>query len=338
MNPSQPLATPTLKLTVGEQLLLRLVLNQDIDAWREWAASQNIDEHSKIEFQLFPAVYKTLQRLDEAHPWKARLKGVYRQHWAKNQKSLAAYRAAAAVLPDCKAEYLQPFEQQVGERLGDNALLATPRIRLATKPGDAPRVISAFAKAGWTVQPVAATKTGRIARLRAGEWRLTHPAGEVWLTNFYHKTRRDSSTNALVWAHSSAHSSQAYMRCVNDDHLLYEALCDQPKNTSSIRWLIAAAAILSTQSEAGDRETVVIPSRHYAIMQQRAECLATFSGGKFSAASLLQHCAPDISDSDVVVRQITVYTRARQLKRQIGRWGGVRGTLAYLYHTRGKQA
>lgn len=334
MNEAARIEQTELELSSGEQQLIRMVLNQDLTAWRDWAETYDIDEHTKIEFQLFPAVYKTLAQLNEPHPWKGRLKGVYRQHWAKGQRSRATFSAAVAVLQNCAVDFLQPFEYQVGELLGDTALIAAPRARIAIRSADSARAIAGFSKAGWHVLPAPYSLGSRMARLQSTEWTLTNSAGDtLWLSNFYHNSRRDPLTSHLVWERASRHTNIPHMFCVDSAHLLYEALSDQPANTNSIRWLISAAAVLSASSDIV--ATASIQSRFYHALEKRAELLAKISDGRFQQSSMSSLFKPDNDEKTARhTPQHNLYTRLCNLRRQVNRWGGIRGTLVYLYQTK----
>lgn len=70
-----------------EQLLKAALLNgpQAVTAWNAWYAEADIDHLEPASFRLLPLLYHNLKPLGVEHPFMARMKGIYRRDWYRNQ-------------------------------------------------------------------------------------------------------------------------------------------------------------------------------------------------------------------------------------------------------------
>jgi hypothetical protein len=75
--------------TKQQELLLQAAIlkgSDSIDAWQEWKSRVDVEgNHDSGSFRLLPLLYKNLQRHGIRDPFIAKLKGIYRKAWYKNQ-------------------------------------------------------------------------------------------------------------------------------------------------------------------------------------------------------------------------------------------------------------
>jgi hypothetical protein len=74
--------------TPDQELLLRAALLRGADAigaWEAWISRVDVDHLDPASDRLLPQLYQNLRDHGIQHPSMARLKGVYRYHWSKNQ-------------------------------------------------------------------------------------------------------------------------------------------------------------------------------------------------------------------------------------------------------------
>lgn len=84
-----------------QRLLLRAVLSSGdraAEAWQEWLVRQDIDAIDTESFSILPQLYLNLTRNGIRDQYTERLKGVYRQVWARNQMTLRGLATAIDVL------------------------------------------------------------------------------------------------------------------------------------------------------------------------------------------------------------------------------------------------
>ena len=84
-----------------QRLLLQAALlpgDQAEEAWKVWLAQQEIDAIDTESFMILPQLYLNLTRNGIRDQYTERLKGVYRQTWARNQLALRRLASAIEVL------------------------------------------------------------------------------------------------------------------------------------------------------------------------------------------------------------------------------------------------
>ena len=74
--------------------------------WRAWREQADLDSLDDASNRLLPLLYRRLEAAGIADPDMARLRGVYRYHWCRNQLLLAELRRLLPALRELGVEVL----------------------------------------------------------------------------------------------------------------------------------------------------------------------------------------------------------------------------------------
>lgn len=127
-----------------------------VDAFRQWQALVDLDHLPGGHYPLLPLICRTLDQNGIDHPWRPRLRGIYRKVWYANRLTL---RSVAGVVDALEANNVEPL-------VVDAAVLAPtvyPELALrpiqppvlAVRTEDASRAIDILCALGWRAEPEA---------------------------------------------------------------------------------------------------------------------------------------------------------------------------------------
>jgi len=223
---------------VHDLLLLRFLVGHVEDAsalWDEWATERDLDDHTAVAFELFPAVHSRLAALEIDHPWRARLKGVYRRAWVEQQQAEAAADAAASSLAG-SVPFLHTFASDLRLHAGDAILGRATDPRLTVRNTDAHRAYAALLDAGWQSHSPRRFRHRIVTRVR----RFQRGDHNVQIATTPTAGAPNPTYNKAVW--NRAISTDGGLNRSLEDTTL-KVLLHEPDNRDTLWWAFAALTL-----------------------------------------------------------------------------------------------
>lgn len=152
MSGTSPTASNCLPTPAHRLLLQAALLNGDaaLQAWAVWTASNDITAIDEGSFRLLPLVWHNLNRLGARSALMARLKGVHRQSWYRNQ---LLFRETAALVGRLEEVGIRtmllkgvPLALQYYQ---DEGVRPMSDADVLVRPEDVPRAVAVLRESGW---------------------------------------------------------------------------------------------------------------------------------------------------------------------------------------------
>jgi hypothetical protein len=266
--------------TPAQALLLRAALlhgPEALDAWERWKASTDIDRIDRGSHRLLPLVYRMLEREGVADPLLARLKGVYRHTWSRNQLMLHALAGGVRALQEAGLEAMilkgaalsLVYYRDLGARPMDD-------VDVLVRTGDAERALELLRARGW--RPELAIPPARLGALHGVAMR--NAAGQS-LDLHWHLTPAALAPDADADYWAAAHTTRLggqQVRLLAPTHQLFHAFAHGVKSNvvPPLRWVADATVVLRQAPgidwprlvAAATRDRLVLPVReglHYLV-------------------------------------------------------------------------
>ena len=314
-------------------LLLYVLLEQDsndaLEHWREWSSTSDIDDHSSSVYGLFPAVYRRLEDLGEAHRWVPRLKGVYRRTWTRNQLAQAGLNRAANSLCKTGIGVLASADAQI-RALSVDEILTLDEPRLTVHENALIPAMRTLLDEGWRIAPGSLEERRIRDRLGRVRWGLVSPAGEqISITTRFHDDLWDPRGSDSVWDRSVPVTETAARRAASSD-LLLAAIVSRLHQPKDLQWVLRARAVVR-----GFPDEVNLPGLDYWTPQQRGEIvdrldfLAELEPRLAEIAHTQRSAMPHVGR-----QQPRAVRQAKTAAQLVKRWGGPRASLEYLRFVR----
>jgi hypothetical protein len=285
-----------------QKLLLRLCLEREAErarsAWEQWKRRVDLDDLDQASFRIMSFAYTRLSALNVNDPDSARIKGIYRYQWTKNQ---IAFRG--------KAQLLRVFAEQSIPTLllKGSALCHTVYPEPTARPmhdldllvpvGEAARVVKLLQDQGWEAQHFAPEKI--IQELHACSF--LHPEfGELDLHWYVFRSHCHERRNAGLWAAAVEHRFQdapTQILCPADQflHACEHSMHYSP--SSSLQWLVDACLILRCRERAMDWERLVTQAREFELILPVRKTLLYLQ--KYFAEPVPSEVLRDLADAQV---------------------------------------
>lgn len=139
--------------TLAQELLLRAALEDGApaqDAWRAWSRTNDLEDVDQASFRVLPQVYLNLSRMArEPVPHLAKLRGVYRHTWMRNQVALRAAAEALGALRQAEVAALLLDDIPLALRYYGDAGARLVDVAVHVRSEDLMAAVGAVERVGW---------------------------------------------------------------------------------------------------------------------------------------------------------------------------------------------
>ena len=327
--------------TDDDATLLRIIVGPEEhrrEGWGQWVDRVDLDHLSDAAYGLLPGLYAAIEPLDIAHPWVARLRGVYRREWTERQRHLPSAASIAESLEREGIEHLAPADQQVARLggLGPVPRLGVPRIVVDWWSG--PRALATLERDGWTIKDPPDPRESARQRLTRSSWSLTNRAGaSAELATSFIPCVVDEARESDLWAR--ARTGPDGLPNAHPADLLVAALTDQLDVPGAVCWAPGAIALIDALGPVDLRPVLDrrVARRVLPMLDARLDFLQTEGLGRHTAhlrsqvAQLIdRHPMPSSATAQArerimgVARVAVRRPRAiSEIRRRHGGWPGV---------------
>jgi len=249
--------------------------------WRAWRGQAELDSLDEASNRLLPLLYRRLEAAGLNDPDMARLRGIYRYHWCRNQLLLAELRRLLAALRELGVEVLLLKGAALIQRhYRDPGIRPMSDLDIMVRPGDMDTVFGLLQERGWQPKVRAELEQMRTRRLlHAVDFRRDWNGRVLEIDVHWTPLHRSTWPGAekAFWARSLATSVDGIACRILDptDQLLHTCLHGGAWNVMPpLRWVADACHILRDDAAAIDWERLVADAhRHHGFLMLR-EALA----------------------------------------------------------------
>lgn len=244
-----------------ELLFLQLLLCKDevfLELFKQWSTHIEFEKIDHATSRLLPLLYKRLRKFSYTHDLSARIQGVYKLAWIKNQRLLDALGKIVPLLEERGISVLalkgiplllQAY-QDVGARfLGDADLLIHPRY--------AKQAVEIMRQAGWKLEsdrfPIYAQLSNDTLQRAIKEATFIndqHIEVDIhWRLFDFSDERKETLSFEELWERSLPFSSKdkTYHMPSPEDMLMHVIIHGSEGNSHrTLRWVTDAVAIIKT--------------------------------------------------------------------------------------------
>ncbi len=255
----------------NQLLLLQVCLLTDKEAarsaWKEWSGRVNLDDLDPSSFRIMSLVYRRLVELGINSPDLARIKGIYRYHWTRNQ---VAWRGKADLLRALQGKGIEVLLLK-GAALGPT-VYPEPTARgmhdldFLVPTADAARAVGLLRERGWIEQHFDVLNTIQYFHGCS----FLHPDfGEADLHWHVMRSHCDADRDAELWAAARPFSYaglNAKMLCPADQFL---HACEHGQHhslASALQWLVDATLILLHDPATFDWPRLIDQARKFRLV------------------------------------------------------------------------
>jgi hypothetical protein len=139
--------------TAAQRLVLRAALapgGDGLGAWREWQGRTALDDLEPGTFPVLPRLYLRLRDAAPAEPELAKLKGIYRFAWGRNEVALRALGEALEALRAAGIGALVTGGVPLASLQREPGARPIARLDIAVRAEDVERAVEAACRAGWS--------------------------------------------------------------------------------------------------------------------------------------------------------------------------------------------
>lgn len=241
-----------------QELLLKaclLPLEQLGPLWRSWHAAVDIESLDDASNRLLPLLYRRLESDNITGPEIARLRGIYRYHWCRNQLLFAELRAIMSALNEVGVEVLLLKGAALVERYyRDPGLRPMSDLDIMVRPEDMGKTFAVLEKLGWAPKVRADIEKIRVHRLIHAVDFLREKNGRMLEVDVHwtplHRSTWPGAEKAF-WANSdSAQINGVECRLLDPtDQLMHVCLHGGAWNVMPpLRWVADACRILQSDA------------------------------------------------------------------------------------------
>lgn len=272
---------PASQITPAQLSLLKACLasSDEIERhWRAWREHIDIDRLDEASNRLLPLLYRRLEAAGIADPDMARLRGVYRYHWCRNQLLLAELRRLLAALRDLGVPVLLlKGAALIHRHYHDPGIRPMSDLDIMVRPEDMDTVFNLLRERGWQPRVQADLERMRTRRLIHAvdfrrDWNGRMLEIDVHWTPLHRSTWPGAET--AFWARSLATRMDGLPCQVLDptDQLLHTCLHGGAWNVMPpLRWVVDACHVLRDDADAIDWDRLVEDAhRHHGLLMLRA--------------------------------------------------------------------
>lgn len=246
--------------------------------WRAWREQADFDSLDDASNRLLPLLYRRLEAAGIADPDMARLRGVYRYHWCRNQLLLAELRRLLPALRELGVEVLLLKGAALIHRYyHDPGIRPMSDLDIMIRPEDMEAVFALLRERGWQPKVQADLDRMRTRRLiHAVDFRRDWNGRVLEIDVHWTPLHRSTWPGAekAFWERSLATSVDGQACRVLDptDQLLHLCLHGGAWNVMPpFRWVADACHVLRDDAEAIDWERLIEDARrHHGHVMLRA--------------------------------------------------------------------
>lgn len=224
--------------TPTERMVLSLVLGvTDPGDWMRWRRHHALDELTDRTHALLPGVLRRLDEQDATDPEMPRLRGVYRHHFARNQRHAAAARRLVGALGEAGVATIESADALLAAELAEPGTMPLDTARITVCSDAVGDALGVALRAGWR-PPAEWRRASARSLLLRHEWPLSGELGSVTVTTRFVARLGDGFAGS-IWGRLRPDGRPG----VGD--LLLATLADWLPATQSLRWWLPAPALLS---------------------------------------------------------------------------------------------
>ncbi|WP_423459213.1 nucleotidyltransferase family protein [Ottowia sp. VDI28] len=246
--------------------------------WRDWRGRIDLEHLDEGSNRLLPLLYRRLEAAGLHDPEMARLRGIYRYHWCRNQLLLAELRRLLAALHDLGVEVLLLKGAALIHRYyHDPGIRPMSDLDIMVRPADMKAVFKLLRERGWQARVQADLDQMQTRRLiHAVDFRRDWNGRGLEIDVHWTPLHRSTWPGAeeAFWVRSLATSVDGLPCRVLEptDQLLHTCLHGGAWNAMPpLRWVTDACCILRGDAEAIDWERLIEDAhRHHGFLMLRA--------------------------------------------------------------------
>ena len=256
---------PTLWPSPLQEELLRVAFGPDAEARAAWSRAHetlDLDHLEDGSYALLPLLYRRLADWQLDDPVVARLKGLYRHTWYRNNVLLERLREVFETAAAAKIDVLLAGEPRLLLRdYGDVGLRPSSRIDLLARPDDAASLAHMLGPRGWTT----VAGHGRLGSRTLWLERADSPT--VALQRRLLPERAPHEVEAQPWEHAAAVDVDGSARAALDatDQLLMTCIGEERRFPwNRVQWIADAKLLLDVEATTVDWGRAFETAERYA--------------------------------------------------------------------------
>lgn len=336
-----------------DEALLRAVLSQEgpLVGFDEWCGLAGPDQSAALDamtgpgLELLPGLYQRLDEFDHESVLTARLGGVFRFHWTRDQTRRSTADAVTSILTRHGLEYMGSPGHLMGERSPDSVAVPLSIPRITVRHVDAGAALQALSDAGWSLLAGSVRDESMRARLARTEWRLVNSEGEeVVIGHLFNPWIRSPALDRQAWDRSSEAVDNALERIPAPTDLFMCLMLERADDAGALRWAVGALACARVMREFPELAALVaLPDARYLLvsLEERLAYLQSLEPDLPCLGSSIQSVQealgsktkPASVDLTILDRALGIPERVGAAVRVVRRYGGLRGTFRYLRST-----
>jgi hypothetical protein len=344
---------PRFAPSAQDKALLKAVLSQEgpLAGFGEWCGLAGPNQSAALDamtgpgLELLPGLYQRLGEFDHESVLTARLGGVFRFHWTRDQTRRRTADAVTSILTRHGVEYMGSPDHVMGELSPDSVAVPLSIPRITVRHSDAGAALHALGDAGWSLLASPVRGESMRVRLARTEWQLVNNEGDqAVIGHFFNPWIRSPALDHQAWDRSGEASDNALARLPDPTDLFMCLILERADHAGALRWAVGALACARVMREFPELAALVgAPDARYllASLEERLAflqslepdlpCLA--SSIRYVQQALDSETKPAPVDLTILDKALGIPERVAAIVRVVRRYGGLRGTYRYLRST-----